>query len=95
MIWTECISKIFSAVYERIFLKFGGLVCPNEESRMHKYDVILSKVKVTGSQKVKICWLKYLSHLSIDLREIFMNYFLSHVLLVYVSKIWRQGHSFM
>ncbi len=51
---TKCVSKLFPAVYGRIFLKFGRQVCTNEESRMYKYDIISFKVKVTGSQKVKI-----------------------------------------
>ncbi len=41
---------------------------------MHKYDVISFKVKVTGSQKVKIFRLEYLSQLSIEFHETWVKY---------------------
>ncbi len=54
---------------------------------MHKYDVISSKVKVTGSQKVKFFRLEYLSHFSIDFHESCVKYIWSQVLLIYLKKI--------
>ena len=64
---TKCVSKFFSAVYKRIIIELGKKVCTDIESRMHKYDVIYSKVKVTVRS--------YLEIIKFYLSQLFFNRF--------------------
>ena len=65
---TKCVSKFFSAVYGQIFMKLGHKVRTYRESRMHKYDVISAKVKVTGRS--------FVENSKIKISQLFINRFL-------------------